>query len=238
MFKSRLSSLFFLLCLIGVARGGYSGSDSNVVGDSLSAGNGYGGVAPPNFPPVPQFDFSGFYKSLDSLRKYHEQFLNNGVGGNSYSQAASTPNAQAQAQSSLTFLNDGLQKNIIKAHNAAAPNIPPINGFPSGGGFPNKQLVDSYGNPIKTDNGAFASAFIGPNGVHQTAQVFPENPAFPNINTRFGGVNPGNENYHYSVATSSSSHTRNINGKQESAQEAQTTINDNGKITTYTAKNP
>ncbi|CAH0561914.1 unnamed protein product [Brassicogethes aeneus] len=208
MFKSRLSSLFFLLCLIGVARGGYSGSDSNVVGDSLSAGNGYGGVAPPNFPPVPQFDFSGFYKSLDSLRKYHEQFLNN------------------------------LQKNIIKAHNAAAPNIPPINGFPSGGGFPNKQLVDSYGNPIKTDNGAFASAFIGPNGVHQTAQVFPENPAFPNINTRFGGVNPGNENYHYSVATSSSSHTRNINGKQESAQEAQTTINDNGKITTYTAKNP
>lgn len=58
----------------------------------------------------------------------------------------------------------------------------------------------------------------------------------PNVNTRFAASDqPGG---FHSVFTSSQSHTTNVNGQPQTVQRASTTVNDNGKITTYTANNP
>ncbi|CAH2013035.1 unnamed protein product [Acanthoscelides obtectus] len=97
---------------------------------------------------------------------------------------------------------------------------------PVGGGF-------SYSGGAP---GAVASASIGPGGGQQTAAVYPENPGVPNINSRFGGS--GQPGGFKSVSTFSSSHTTNVNGVPRTVQQATSTINDNGRVTTYTAKNP
>ncbi|XP_053694763.1 transcription factor GATA-6 isoform X1 [Sabethes cyaneus] len=76
---------------------------------------------------------------------------------------------------------------------------------------------------------AGASASYGPSGFHQTAHIFPENPSSPNINTRFGSdAPPGGPGF---VGVSSFSSSSNING--QSHREAATTVNDNGKVTSY-----
>ncbi|XP_058450512.1 fibroin heavy chain isoform X4 [Malaya genurostris] len=76
---------------------------------------------------------------------------------------------------------------------------------------------------------AGASASYGPSGFHQTAQIYPENPNSPNINTRFGGDTPQDGNGFVGVSSFSSS--SNINGQTH--REAATTVNDNGKVTSY-----
>lgn len=76
---------------------------------------------------------------------------------------------------------------------------------------------------------AGASAAYGPTGFHQTAQIYPQNPASPNIDTRFGGDSQqGGPGF---VGVSSFSSSSNING--QSHREASTSVNDNGKVTTY-----
>ncbi|XP_055540711.1 uncharacterized protein LOC129727180 isoform X6 [Wyeomyia smithii] len=76
---------------------------------------------------------------------------------------------------------------------------------------------------------AGSSASYGPSGFHQTAHIFPENPSSPNINTRFGSdTPPGGPGF---VGVSSFSSSSNING--QSHREAATSVNDNGKVTTY-----
>ncbi|CAG9759967.1 unnamed protein product [Ceutorhynchus assimilis] len=112
-----------------------------------------------------------------------------------------------------------------------------------GGGFSGPGGSYSFGGPIggEGSGAAYASGSIGPNGGHQSAAVYPENPGSPNINTRFGGADSpqqGNNGGFKSVFTSSKSISSNINGKPQNFREASTTINDNGKITTYTAHNP
>lgn len=84
-------------------------------------------------------------------------------------------------------------------------------------------------------NIASASASLGPNGVHQTAEIFPENPNFPNVNTRFASdntISSGKPGF-YGVSTSSFSESSNVNGQETNRRGAVTTVNDNGKITTY-----
>ncbi|KAL1492988.1 hypothetical protein ABEB36_011138 [Hypothenemus hampei] len=99
---------------------------------------------------------------------------------------------------------------------------------PDGNGF-------SFSGPI---GGAFASGSIGPGGAHQIASVFPENPNSPNINTQFGGSLLGDGGDFKSVFTSSKTVSTNVDGKPQTFRQASTTVNDNGKITTYTAHNP
>ncbi|XP_055594959.1 fibroin heavy chain-like isoform X3 [Uranotaenia lowii] len=75
---------------------------------------------------------------------------------------------------------------------------------------------------------AGSSASYGPGGFHQTAQIYPENPGSPNIDTRFGGSQQGGPGF---VGVSSFSSSSNINGQTH--REAATSVNDNGKVTTY-----
>ncbi|XP_049305424.1 uncharacterized protein LOC105224053 isoform X3 [Bactrocera dorsalis] len=80
-------------------------------------------------------------------------------------------------------------------------------------------------------NHAIAAASIGPGGSYHTANISPENPDIPNITNRFGGSSsPGG---YKGVSVSSFSSSSDINGQKTSQRGAQTTINDNGKITTY-----
>ena len=59
----------------------------------------------------------------------------------------------------------------------------------------------------------------------------------PNINTRFGATPQGGTGF-YGVSTSSQSVSSNLNGRPSSYHEARTTVNDNGKVTTYTVHKP
>lgn len=87
----------------------------------------------------------------------------------------------------------------------------------------------NYGGSGNGAGYAGASAAYGPSGFHQTAHIFPENPNSPNINTRFGSdAAPGGPGF---VGVSSFSSSSNING--QSHREAATSVNDNGKVTTY-----
>ncbi|XP_066254970.1 uncharacterized protein [Euwallacea similis] len=108
-----------------------------------------------------------------------------------------------------------------------------------GGGFTGPDGNSfSFSGPLGEGTGAaLASGSIGPGGGHQMVAVFPENPNAPNVNTRFGGPLGGEEGFK-SVVSSSQSVSTNIDGKPQTFREASTTINDNGKITTYTAHNP
>ncbi|XP_037809500.1 uncharacterized protein LOC119602188 isoform X2 [Lucilia sericata] len=79
-------------------------------------------------------------------------------------------------------------------------------------------------------NYSAAAASIGPGGGYQTAFISPENPAIPNVSNRFGSTSPGG---YKGVSVSSYSSSSDINGKKTSNRGSQTTINDNGRITTY-----
>uniref|UniRef100_T1PBZ5 Vitamin B12 dependent methionine synthase n=1 Tax=Musca domestica TaxID=7370 RepID=T1PBZ5_MUSDO len=79
-------------------------------------------------------------------------------------------------------------------------------------------------------NYSAAAASIGPGGAYQTAYISPGNPAIPNISNRFSSTSPGGFK---GVSVSSYSSSSDVNGKRTSNRGAQTTINDNGRITTY-----
>ncbi|XP_013104949.1 uncharacterized protein LOC106085299 isoform X1 [Stomoxys calcitrans] len=79
-------------------------------------------------------------------------------------------------------------------------------------------------------NYSAAAASIGPDGGYQTAFINPANPGVPNISNRFASTSPGG---YKGVSVSSYSSSSDVNGKRTNYRGAQTTINDNGKITTY-----
>ncbi|CAH1121595.1 unnamed protein product [Ceutorhynchus assimilis] len=206
---------------------GYAGSFSG------TGANGF-----PNFGAfVPQFDFSSFF---DQLNKQHQEFIQqiqrlSSGQGQAGGAASYAPNYQGSYQSSGAGGYSG-------GHGVDLGNR---GGFVGGygGGFSGPGGSYSFGGPIggEGSGAAYASGSIGPNGGHQSAAVYPENPGSPNINTRFGGADSpqqGNNGGFKSVFTSSKSISSNINGKPQNFREASTTINDNGKITTYTAHNP
>jgi hypothetical protein len=210
-----------LITTLGTSLAGYAGSSSNDVSSGYGygysgsySGNG-GNIPPPSIPNIPNFDFGG---------------LLNGPGPYSYAITSSTSNAKVQAQSSITFVdNRRLQQ---QAAQAAAQNPGYAAGFstygaPQGG---------SYSGGAGDGGGAVASASLGPQGGYQTAAVYPENPNAPNIFSRFGETSGGDGTY--GVFTSSVSSSSNVDGKPQNFHRASTTINDNGKISTYTVKNP
>ncbi|KAJ8923823.1 hypothetical protein NQ315_010405 [Exocentrus adspersus] len=94
----------------------------------------------------------------------------------------------------------------------------------------------SFGVP--NGGAATATASAGSDGIRQSASVYPENPNSPNVNTRFATAAPPGPGGFRSVFTASESRTVNVGGKPVTVQKASTTVNDNGKIITYTAKSP
>ncbi|XP_053958129.1 uncharacterized protein LOC128863160 isoform X2 [Anastrepha ludens] len=92
--------------------------------------------------------------------------------------------------------------------------------------------ANRYGTPNRYgSNSAVAAASLGPGGSYHTASISPENPDIPNISNRFGG--PSSPGGFKGVSVSSFSSSSDVDGQKTSRRGAQTTINDNGKITTY-----
>lgn len=98
--------------------------------------------------------------------------------------------------------------------------------------FQNTNHPSYYGSANRyAPNHAIAAASIGPGGSYHTANISPANPDVPNISNRFGG--PSSPGGYKGVSVSSFSSSSDINGQKTSQRGAQTTINDNGKVTTY-----
>ncbi|XP_004521492.1 uncharacterized protein LOC101454084 isoform X6 [Ceratitis capitata] len=131
----------------------------------------------------------------------------------------------AQILANQAAQNQRIQQQIAQQQ-AYFNNIhrPSYYGSAGGGG--------SYSTPNRyAPNHAAAAASIGPGGSYHTASINPANPDIPNINNRFGG--PSSPGGYKGVSVSSFSSSSDINGQKTSRRGAQTTINDNGKVTTY-----
>ncbi|XP_063928834.1 uncharacterized protein LOC135141555 isoform X1 [Zophobas morio] len=235
-----LVATLVLLTTLEATFAGYAGSNSNEVGNGYGYGfsgsySGNGGNIPQ--PPIPNFqEFGGLLNGyFDSFRKYHEHFLKTRVPHSfalTSSSLSPSSSSRVQASSSIKFLPTRKSRLQQQVEQAGGQNPGYAPGF------------SAYGasNDGKGGNGgaAVASAALGPQGGYQGAAVYPENPNAPNIFTRFGGAGEGGPTGqgNYGVFTSSVSSSSNLDGKVHNFHRATTTINDNGKVTTYEVKNP
>ncbi|XP_066158834.1 uncharacterized protein [Euwallacea fornicatus] len=229
----------------GYSESSYSGNDIGKGTTSTGTGgnsygyagsfSGAGGLPPGNVaslaPFIPQFDFSSFFEQLN---RQHQEFIRQlqtlaQVPSNAVSVTGASGVSGTAADSHGT---DGYEGGFGLGNRGGF-----VGGY--GGGFTGPDGNSfSFSGPLGEATGAaLSSGSIGPGGGHQMVAVFPENPNAPNVNTRFGGSSGGGEGFK-SVVSSSQSVSTNIDGKPQTFREASTTINDNGKITTYTAHNP
>ncbi|CAG9828831.1 unnamed protein product [Diabrotica balteata] len=242
---------------------GNTNNNGNSFGYGYSGSFSGPGAAPENFQ-FPQ-ELSNLFKTLN---KYQEDIFKNGGGSYSYSFVSTKPNGKGQAEaiSSITFKKTkGFQAQAAAVQNnlQSRSGLPDAGASAYGGGYGGSFSTGNGGSfggsfssgyptgsgvgyqfiPGPSVAGTFtpdaqgASAFgvIGPGGIQQGASVFPENPNAPNVNVRFSSDQPDGFK---SVYTSSSSYTTNVDGKPKTVQKSSTTVNDNGKVTTYDAHNP
>jgi len=202
--------------------GGYGGGFSNSDGQGFafsgnkgpsSFGSGYGG----------SFSNGGGSKG--------PQF-GSGYGG-SFSNGGGSKGPQFGSGYGGSFLGGGGSKGPASFGNGYGGSFSNFGGPGVGGGGGSNGYGGGFSN--FGGNGAAASGSIGPGGAHQTAAVYPGNPNVPNVDTRFG-ASPGGGSY--GVFTSSHSSSSNVDGKPVNYHQASTTINDNGKVSTYTVHNP
>ncbi|XP_077286988.1 uncharacterized protein LOC143911791 isoform X4 [Arctopsyche grandis] len=173
--------------------------------------NSYGGSYAPQFPfgPfIPPFQNSNDFNGF--FREYFKTFNDNLA-------ATFTKNFEFQ-RAAFEAAQNAFQKTSSDR-------------FGGSGYGPNLQ----YG-PNFAGGAAASSASFGPGGGHLSAGTYPENAANPNVHTRFSSTGPGKGGT-YGVSSTSFSTSSNIGGKKTGYKEASTTVNDNGKVTTYTVKN-
>ncbi|XP_041776022.1 fibroin heavy chain isoform X3 [Anopheles merus] len=204
--------------------GGYTTQFSGPNGAGVAVGAGTGSFAP-GFAgfPGPTVDFNNFFQGIQAnfANLYQQQFA---------LQQALFQQQQA-AFNGAAFGGAGFGG----AGFAGAGAGTGFGGFPVyGANFASAPNYIQNRFPAGNFNGASSSASFGPGGFHQTAAVYPGNPAVPNVDTRFGGseqatsFQSGKPGF---VGVSSFSSSSNINGQTH--REAVTTVNDNGKVTTH-----
>ncbi|XP_055594956.1 uncharacterized protein LOC129745696 isoform X2 [Uranotaenia lowii] len=234
---------------------------NGVVGAAAGVGTGAGAFTPGFAPyqPVPAFpnafDFNGFFQGLqnnfaNSATQAHAtggSFATAASGSYAYHyQLPATSSQQQQLQHPYpapytvqTNLQDfynsfqNLYQQQLNHQNALFNSFrQQQQAFAAAAGAQGAQGQQQHfagGAPNGGQYGfAGSSASYGPGGFHQTAQIYPENPGSPNIDTRFGGSQQGGPGF---VGVSSFSSSSNINGQTH--REAATSVNDNGKVTTY-----
>ncbi|KAH8273867.1 hypothetical protein KR044_002412 [Drosophila immigrans] len=211
----------------GSYAGGHASSDGGVGGyvggynDYDDYGTGY----------APHFGITDPYL-------FHQQLTNQILAQNYATQQAITGlaasgNAFVSADASISNDDTRIQQQIA-AQQAYHDNVSHQNRYRGGSGGAGS---GSYSSHRYAPSYALASGSIGSNGHRQTAYISPANAASPNIVNRFGsssstssnGGGGGGGGYKgVSVSSFSSS-----NGDGTSRRGAQTTINDNGKVTSY-----
>ncbi|EDW55746.1 keratin, type I cytoskeletal 9 isoform X1 [Drosophila sechellia] len=233
--------------------GGYASSGGGAVGHSSYVGTGGGGGGYYDYD-----DYGGTSPNFGIIDPYlfHQQLTNHILAQNFANQQAITGlatagNAYASADASLVDDNDIRIQQQIAAQQAYHDNLVRQNRYRGGSssssssGFGSGSGSGSYNSHRYAPSYASASGSIGSNGYRQTAYISPSNPASPNIVNRFGGGSGGGSSFSSSsssglgggsgggykgVSVSSFSHS---NGDGTSRRGAQTTVNDNGKITSY-----
>ncbi|XP_057666427.1 uncharacterized protein LOC130900097 [Diorhabda carinulata] len=232
-----LQFLFILLSgITGFTLAGYpehtSGNDIN--SDGQSYGYGYSGSfsgAEPNLQNIPfsqGFDFNNLFENFNKFQRHLFDQIQ--------SQSAFVQN-NAQARSNFPETAGGYAGGYgfgNENSGSFSGSFPEL--YPDGTSFQFIPGSDVTGEFTPNGNGATAFGSVGSDGVRQGAFVYPENPNKPNVNVRFGADQPSDG--FKSVFTSSSSYTTNVNGKPKTVQKASTTVNDNGKVTTYTRESP
>ncbi|XP_065357583.1 uncharacterized protein LOC135951789 isoform X1 [Calliphora vicina] len=195
--------------------GSYSGSYSGSNGDNGGYVGNYNDYD--DFGYAPDFGF-GF---LDPYA-FHQQLT---------SQILAQQAAQQNAIASILTMGDA----TVTAEASNLPNDIPDYDEQQAAFFDNIRHQNHYsykggkGNRYAPNYSA-AAASLGPAGGYQTAFISPENPSIPNVSNRFGSSSPGG---YKGVSVSSFSSSSDVNGKKTSHRGAQTTINDNGRVTTY-----
>jgi len=184
----------------------------------------YAGNAPyPNSGPYSssQADFQAFIQQ--QLRQLQAQ------------QEAFQAQIEAQRQIFLEMSNRiGNGNSFPQYPNGPQGAFPPRFGAPQGG-FP------QYGGPQGGSFGsgphsAVASANIGPQGGFQSGQI---SPVAPGIHSRFDEPLPPPRGGSYGVfSSSSSSSSIGPDGKEKSFKQATTGVNDNGKVSFHTVRDP
>jgi hypothetical protein len=91
----------------------------------------------------------------------------------------------------------------------------------------------SDGGPVS----ASASASLSPRGGFGSAVIIPAPQGNSELGVRMGSV-PASGGPNFSVFSSSSSSSSDVNGVRKSSKEATSVINDNGKVTTFHVSDP
>ncbi|XP_050085029.1 shematrin-like protein 2 isoform X4 [Anopheles aquasalis] len=223
----------------GVAVGAGTANFAPGFGGGFAPGYGAPGFGGPGFNPAfgaPTVDFNNFFQGIQSnfANAMTQSRAGPGAAVSARASLLGSPRQRPRTQDQINlyqqqfaaqqalFNNIRQQQAALATLNAGVPVY--ASNFASGG---------NYGNGGGF-NGASSSASYGPGGFHQTASIYPNNPAVPNVDTRFGGsdqsttIQSGRPGY---VGVSSFSSSSNINGQTH--REAITSVNDNGKITTH-----
>ncbi|XP_052895322.1 keratin, type II cytoskeletal 3 isoform X2 [Anopheles moucheti] len=199
--------------------GGYTTHFTTPNGAGVAVGAGTGSFGP-GFGgyPSPTVDFSNFFQGIQAnfANLYQQQFALQ----------------QALFQQQQAAFNGAFGAGGFAGAGAGAGAFPVYGpGFAGGSNYVNTRYpAGNFGSP----NVASSSASFGPGGFHQTASIYPNNPAVPNVDTRFGGSEQSTSFQNGKpgfVGVSSFSSSSNINGQTH--REAVTTVNDNGKVTTH-----
>ncbi|BFF94050.1 glycine-rich protein DOT1 [Drosophila madeirensis] len=223
----------------GGGAGGYTGtynSGGGGVGHSSYVGTGGGGGG--GYYDYDDYDGNSPNFGIIDPYLFHQQLTNHILAQNYANQQAITGlatagNAFASADASLVDDDDTRIQQQIAAQQAYHDNLVRQNRYRggSGSGSGSGSSSGSYNSHRYAPSYAVASGSIGPNGHRQTAYISPANAASPNIVNRFGGSSSGGGGGGYKgVSVSSYSHS---NGDGTSRRGAQTTVNDNGKVTSY-----
>ncbi|EDV31106.1 uncharacterized protein Dana_GF15198, isoform D [Drosophila ananassae] len=240
----------------GGGAGGYTGTYNSGGGGGVHTsfvGNGGGGGGYYDYD-----DYDGSSPNFGIIDPYlfHQQLTNHILAQNYANQQAITGlatagNAYASADASLVDDNDLRIQQQIAAQQAYHDNLIRQNRYRGNSGYGSASGSSSgsggsYNSHRYAPSYAAASGSIGPNGYRQTAYINPANPASPNIVNRFGGGSGSGGGFSSSSSSSSGgggggggykgvsvSSFSQSNGDGTSRRGAQTTVNDNGKITSY-----
>nr|CAD7444347.1 unnamed protein product [Timema bartmani] len=233
------------------SNGGYGSSSSSYgfetgsFSDAFPEFMGYYGI-PQTYSNYPfhnpyafmPFDFARFseqyFRQLQALAQQHA-YAQSSYGNDNFGTSSSSGNNGGLEMTGFGFNTNtpeyrfgGFGPGFFRSPEAFGGNS---------GSYSNQNVNEGFfKTPGNDENvGAFATANITPQGGHGTVG------ALPGLATRFssddGGNTPPNGNS-FGVFTSSSSGSSDVNGKKTSYKTATSAINDNGKITVYTANDP
>lgn len=177
----------------------------------------------PPLPPLLPLQRSNFlpfpplkpWNNLDLFRAFHSNLENQRIALNAASKAFDLTSNQA-------------------GYIPSFPHRSPFNNFPGFGVIPSFPTFGMSNFP----NSAFAGGAAGPGFTHQIASINPSNPDMPNVDVmnRFADVSQTPGGNYVAMSSRAYSVSSNVNGKEYKDRGAETTVNNNGKITTYRVK--